>query len=269
MAVGGGTALGHPRGRLCSPETHAFGFSGFFPLMRKEVQLAAQNEGTEWSSLSTLAEGRAQGCGGRARPWQVITSAASHTKGRDRWAEPWGEGTPGAQEMNAKINPKWHKKERHHASRSVGWRRLVPMATGHRGSRQAAWPRQGGPGRSHRAPSTRPRHGGRTPAAPRPAWRRVPWPPWDAQGAPSRRGWSGGPRGDAPRKRAGQTQKRGDGAPRRLTLLLCRPSVRLHAGGCRGQRRWSCGRRVAGGASRSQGNHAGGSFRKREIESWF
>lgn len=126
--------------------------------------------------------------------------------------------------MNAKISPKWHKKERHHASRSVGWRRLVPMATGHRGSRQAAWPRQGGPGRSHRAPSTRPRHG-RTPAAPRPAWRRVPRPPWDVQGAPSRRGWSGGPRGDAPRKRAGQAQKRGDGAPRRLTLLLCRPSV--------------------------------------------
>lgn len=151
--------------------------------------------------------------------------------------------------MNAKISPKWHKKERHHASRSVGWRRLVPMATGHRGSRQAAWPRQGGPGRSHRAPSTRPRHGGRTPAAPRTAWRRVPRPPWDAQGAPSRRGWSGGPRGDAPRKRAGQTQKRGDGAPRRLTLLLCRPSVRLHAGGCRGQRRWSRGRRVAGGAA--------------------
>lgn len=56
MAVGGGTALGHPRGRLCSPETHALGFSGFFPLMRKEVQLAAQNEGTEWSLLSTLAE---------------------------------------------------------------------------------------------------------------------------------------------------------------------------------------------------------------------
>lgn len=103
--------------------------------------------------------------GGRVRPRQVIISTASHTNGLDRWAEPWGEGTLGAQEMNAKISPKWNKEKRHHASCSVSWRMLVPMATGHRGSRQAAWPRQGGPGRSHRAPSTHPRYGGRTPAA--------------------------------------------------------------------------------------------------------
>lgn len=99
------------------------------------------------------------------RPQQVIISTASHTNGLGRWAEPWGEGTLGAQETTVKMSPKWNEKERHHASCSVSWRMLVPMATGHRGSRQAAWPRQGGPGRSHQAPSTRPRHGGRAPAA--------------------------------------------------------------------------------------------------------